>query len=135
MTIEIQHDPALKLGQTVRFDTATLTADGALADGGDAKGPNPHDLYDAALGACKAMTVLWYARRKALPVEDVRVSVDRDASGERSGRYVLSARMTVRGRLSQEQLQELLAVAEKCPVHKLMTSVSTEIHTTLALES
>ena len=86
MTIEIQHDPALKLGQTVRFGSATLTADGTVADGGDGTGPNPHDLYDAALGACKAMTVLWYARRKALPVEDVRVSVDRDASGERSGR-------------------------------------------------
>ena len=43
--------------------------------------------------------------------------------------------MTVRGPLSPAQLEELLAIAEKCPVHKLMTSVSTEIHTTLALES
>jgi putative redox protein len=34
--------------------------------------------------------------------------------------------------LSDEQRQELLRVAEKCPVHRLMTQAATEISTALA---
>jgi len=35
------------------------------------------------------------------------------------------------GPLDDAQRAELLAVAEKCPLHKLMTTVTTEITTTL----
>ena len=51
-----------------------------LPQGGDDEGPTPHEIYDSALGACKAMTVLWYARRKQIPVDDVQVTVERDDS-------------------------------------------------------
>ncbi|HEX7743349.1 MAG TPA: OsmC family protein, partial [Sphingobium sp.] len=51
----------------------------SAADGHDA-GPDPHDLYDSALGACKAMTMLWYAQRNDIPVESIHVGVVRDAS-------------------------------------------------------
>jgi putative redox protein len=36
-----------------------LATDGTLEEGDEESGPNPHDLYDAALGPCKALTVLW----------------------------------------------------------------------------
>jgi multimeric flavodoxin WrbA len=55
----------------------------------------------------------------------------RDASAERAGTYHLAARMQISGDLSDAQLQELQAVAHKCPVHKLMTAVTTEIATTV----
>ena len=51
------------------------------------------------------------------------------SSGERAGVYRLKARMRVRGALTDAQLAELRAVADKCPVHKLMTKVTTEITT------
>jgi putative redox protein len=35
------------------------------------------------------------------------------------------------GELSDEQRAELLAASQKCPVHKLMTSVTTEVTTVL----
>jgi putative redox protein len=35
------------------------------------------------------------------------------------------------GDLSESQREELVAVAQKCPVHKLMTTVTTEITTVL----
>ena len=92
-------------------------------------GPSPHDLYDAALGACKALTVLWYARRKGLPVDDVQTVVERDASAERAGVYRLATRLQVSGDLTDAQIAELETVAQKCPVHKLMTTVTTEIST------
>ena len=105
-----------------------LVADMSAPDGVDA-GPDPHDFYDSALGACKALTMLWYAQRNGIPVDDIRVSVVRDASAERQGVYRLSTRIAVEGPMSDEQHAKLVAVAAKCPVHKLMTEVETEIDT------
>ena len=99
--------------------------------GGDDEGPTPHEVYDSALGACKAMTVLWYARRKQIPVVDVQVSVERDDSQERQGIYRLNVSLTLTGALTDAQRQELLKIADKCPIHKLMSTVTTEIHTEL----
>jgi putative redox protein len=109
----------------------SLATDLSVEQGGEGSGPTPHDLYDAALGACKALTVLWYAKRKNIPVEVIEVSVERDASQERTGIYRLSTELTLTGPLSAAQRDELLHVARKCPVHKLMTEVTTEISTTL----
>lgn len=105
-----------------------IVADMAAPDGDDA-GPDPHDLYDAALGACKAMTMLWYAQRNAIPVEDIHVGVVRDASGERQGVYKLTTRIALTGPMSDEQHDKLIGVAAKCPVHKLMSEVETQIET------
>lgn len=109
-----------------------LVSDMAPPDGKD-EGPDPHDLYDAALGACKALTMMWYANRKGLPVGDIRVGVSRDASEERNGTYRLTLRIAVDGPegapLTEEQHAALIRAAGKCPVHKLMTDVRTEIET------
>jgi putative redox protein len=78
------------------------------------------------------MTVLWYARRKNIPVQDIKVRVDRDAAQERSGLYRMSVVLALTGELSTDQRQELLRIAEKCPIHKLMTGVTTEIVTALS---
>jgi putative redox protein len=104
----------------------------SLENGGQASGPSPHDLYDAALGACTALTVLGYAKLKNIPVEHISVSVARDAGQERTGLYRLSAVLTLTGDLSAEQRQDLLRAAEQCPIHRLMTDVTTEIVTTLS---
>jgi len=106
--------------------------DEPASNGGDDLGPTPHDVYDSALGACKALTTLWYAQRKQIPVEDIRVSVERDDSAERQGTYRLRVTLDLTGPLTDAQRQELLNVAGKCPVHKLMTQVTTEIVTELA---
>ena len=129
MTVELKQKTAGSMAQAVRIRTHELVADASVAEGGVDAGPSPHDLYDAALGACKALTVLWYARKKGIPVDDVQTVIERDGSGERAGVYKLTARMKISGALTDDQLAELLAVAKKCPVHKLMTTVSTEIDT------
>jgi putative redox protein len=131
MTIELQRDLAAAMAQQVQIRKHSFTADVSEAEGGADTGPSPHDLYDAALGACKALTVMWYARKKGIPVEDIHTRIERDDSQERGGVYKLAARLQVKGDLSDAQLQELHAVAQKCPVHKLMTTVTTEITTEL----
>jgi len=98
-------------------------------DGHDA-GPDPHDLYDSALGACKALTMLWYAQKNGIPVENIHVGVERDNSAERQGVYKLTTRIAVSGaQLTDEQHDKLISVAAKCPDHKLMTEVETHIET------
>lgn len=131
MSIIVRKKPELSLGATVRVGAHELVVDMGVAEGGNDAGPSPHDLYDAALGACKAMTVMWYANRKGLGVRDVEVTVERDNSQERAGHYALSTLLRVDGELSDAHLRELEAVAAKCPIHKLMTVVETSITTTL----
>ena len=132
MTILVTRDRTRKMMHTVRVREHSFPIDEPPSNGGEDAGVTPHELYDSALGACKAMTVLWYANRKQIPLEDIQVSVDRDDSEERHGTYRLRVTLALGGALSDAQRQELLNVAAKCPVHKLMTQVTTEIVTELA---
>ena len=132
MTVFITRDRAHKMQHTVHVRDHAFAIDEPPSNGGEDLGLTPHDVYDSALGACKAMTVLWYANRKQIPVEDIRVTVDRDDSAERQGVYRLRVTLALSGALSDAQRQELLKVAEKCPVHKLMTAATTEVVTELA---
>ena len=129
MSIAIKRKNSSSIAQTITIRGHELTADEDASSRGETADPTPHDFYDAALGACKALTVLWYARKKGIPVDDVQTVIERDGTGERAGVYKLTARMKISGALTDAQVAELLAVAKKCPIHKLMTTVRTEIDT------
>ena len=127
MSISVRRDGTTGTRHTVRIRNEAFAADVTQPDGQGAA--TPHDLYDASLAACKALTVMLYAQRKNMPVEDIEVLVDRDDSEERKGIYRLKTSLRVTGTLDETQRAELLRVAAKCPVHKLMTEVKTEIET------
>lgn len=130
MSIVVKRDAGRTgMRHRVQIRHHTIDVDAALGAGGEDNGPEPHDLYDAALGTCKALTVLWYAQRKGMPLDDIEVVVDRDNSQERHGVYKLKTSLRITGDLTEAQRDELLKVAGKCPVHKLMTEVRTEIET------
>lgn len=129
MTVELRRNLPSELAQHLQIRSHELITDASLAEGGDDAGPSPHDLYDAALGACKAVTVMWYARKKGIPVDEIKTSVERDDSQERAGVYKLATKLQIKGAFTDAQLQELHTVAQKCPVHKLMSTVATEITT------
>ena len=132
MSILVTRDRTHKMRHVVSIRQHSIAVDEARSEGGDDAGVTPHELYDSALGACKALTVLWYANRKGIPLEDIQVSVDRDDSQERQGVYRLRVGLSLGGLLTTAQRQRLLSVAEKCPIHKLMSQVRTEITTELA---
>jgi len=71
VTIRVVRDQQAPMRHEIHIGRNSLVGDLSVEEGGDGSGPNPHDLYDAALGACKALTVLWYAKRKSIPVEGV----------------------------------------------------------------
>jgi len=133
MTITVTRDLAARMKHVVSIGAHSIAVDEPGSNGGEDLGPTAHDLYDGALGTCKAMTVLWYARRKQIPLEDICVEVERDDSEERQGRYRLKVVLDLRGPLSDAQRQELLRVADKCPVHRLMTQATTDVSTELAV--
>ena len=132
MTIKSIRDQSQPMRHIVHVRDQRMSADGSGAEGGGESGPSPHDLYDAALSACKALTVVWYAKHKGIALENVEVSTERDASDERKGVYRLAVSLHLTGELTDAQREELLSVAAKCPIHKLMTAVTTEITTVLA---
>lgn len=129
MSIRVVRDTSKSMKHDIHVGKHVFSADLDVAGGGEDAGVSPHDLYDSALGACKALTLLWYAKRKNIPVENIEVTIERDDSDEAKGTYRLKALVAVTGDITEEQRAELLRVAGKCPVHKLMTQVTTEIET------
>lgn len=127
MSISVRRDDTTGTRHTVRIRNEAFAADVTQPGGHGAA--TPHDLYDASLAACKALTVMLYAQRRNMQVEDIEVLVDRDDSEERNGIYRLKTSLRVTGALDDVQRAELLRVAAKCPVHKLMTETTTEIET------
>ena len=130
--VTVRRDLSQPMRHIVHVRNHIISADVSASEGGVDAGPSPHDLYDSALSACKALTVLWYANRKNIPVVDVQVTTQRDDSEERKGVYRLAATLHLTGELTDAQREELLGVAQKCPIHKLMTAVTTEVTTQLA---
>ena len=115
--------------QTLRVRGHTLRADVMPAAGGHDEAPGPHDLFDAALAACKALTATWYAKKNGIPLERVETHVERDDAEERKGTYRLKVKLSFHGPLDDSQRQKLYDVVARCPIHKLMTTTNVEIET------
>jgi putative redox protein len=105
----------------VRFSNGTESgrADATADKGGSGEGFRPHELLEAALASCMSMSVQMYAQRHALPLEQVAVEVVLDRS--RVGQTVFGYSLTLGGPLSDEQREQLLQVAEACPVRTTLS--------------
>jgi len=86
--------------------------------GGKATGPTPYDLLSAALGACTAMTIRLYARKKRIPLERVQIAVQHDRAEDGSDSFKRTIHLD--GALTQEHIDTLIAVADRCPVGRTL---------------
>ena len=117
---------------SVNINNHELFTDLPKSLGGDDSAPSPHDYFDAALASCKALTVKLYAQKKDIPLTGVTVEVTHDSAEEQKGKYKLNVKLTLKGVLTDAQRDELHLVADKCPVHKLMTTAEVTIETKLS---
>jgi putative redox protein len=115
--------------QELHTRSHVFRADVGIESGSADSAPSPHDYFDSALASCKALTALWYARRRGIPLERVATRVERDDSAEREGRYRLRVHLDFQGPLTDEQRALLRRAADNCPVHKLMTLAEISIET------
>ncbi|MCM2971385.1 OsmC family protein [Larsenimonas suaedae] len=133
MSILIETERQGQLRQRVQVDQFdTLFGDVAEAAGGEGSAPDPHDYFDLSLGLCKAITVMMYAKRHDLALEGVSMNVSRNSDDEDNGHYELHVRLSLIGHLSPEEKTTLHDIADRCPVHRLMTestiTITTEAH-------
>jgi len=115
--------------QEVSIQGHHLIADEPASYGGHYLGPTPYQLVAAGLGACTSMTIRMYARRKNIPLKHVEVDITHNkvhaqdcvSCVENGGKIDQFERhITLQGELSSEQQQQLLAIADRCPVHRTL---------------
>jgi putative redox protein len=123
-----------KFQQTIAVGPHRMLADEPVAAGGEDSGPGPYDFVLAGLGACTSMTMRLYADRKSLPLERTTVTLmhskihaeDCAECETREGTLDQIERViAMEGPLDAEQRKKLMEIADKCPVHRTLTS---EIH-------
>ena len=111
-----------------------MLADEPVAAGGEDSGPGPYDFLLAGLGACTSMTMRLYADRKSLPLDRVTVTLmhnkihaeDCAECETRTGMLDRIDRViAMEGALDADQRAKLMEIADKCPVHRTLTS---EVH-------
>jgi putative redox protein len=137
-SVESEHQTVVRLDKdsgkfTTRIKAGKhyLVADEPEDIGGDDLGPSPYQLLSAALGACTAMTIRMYADQKGWPLEEVIVHLNhfrkyaddcQDSEQEKSKIDHIDRHLEFTGELDEKQRKRLLEIANKCPVHKTLSS-------------
>jgi len=103
-------------GQVLLTHDQILFADEPPALQGQNSGPTPTQIVLMALGGCTAITVRMYAARKDWTID--RIAVRLRWAPEFT---TIERTIDIDGPLDAEQRARLLQIAEKCPVHKILT--------------
>jgi len=120
-----------KFQNTVTVGPHHLLADEPHSVGGDDSGPGPYDFLLASLGACKSMTMRMYADRKSFPLERATVTLNHSkihaedcAECETKEGLLdqIEVRIGLEGPLDVDQYKRIIEIADKCPVHRTLTS-------------
>jgi putative redox protein len=100
-----------------------LTGDELVENGGKDQGPTPTELVLSGLATCTAATMKMYADRKEWPLDRINIDIGIRTARHEDGTQTAHIERVIRieGPLSDQQKDRLLQIAEKCPVHRLLT--------------
>lgn len=130
-TVTVRGAGAGKYAQVIDVDYHRMLSDEGPATGGDDAGPNPHEIALGGLGACTAMTLRMYADLKKIALQDVIVSLSyervdgKGPDGKPAKIDRVRREIEIVGELDAAQRQRMLEIAERCPVHRMMTGYAT----------
>ncbi len=105
----------------------TMLADEPVDKGGKDLGPNPFEYLLSALGSCTVITLQMYVQRKGWEVGQISVELD---LLRKESVTSFERKISFSEKLSNEQHERLLQIANACPVHKILTN-NIEINTKL----
>jgi len=129
--VVVRETGASKFQNMVSIGPHHLLADEPASAGGEDSGPGPYDFVLAGLGACKSMTMRLYAERKAFPLERATVTLNhskiyaKDCAECETKEGMLDQIDVViglEGPLDADQRKRILEIADRCPVHRTLTS-------------
>lgn len=136
-TVSTTHQAVASLDAEDGFTTQmtvgnhTMMADEPTSYGGNDFGPSPYELVSAGLSACTAMTVQMYVKRKGWDLQNIEVHTSHTKlakqaieNGEQKEIKVdtFNREIKLKGNLDEKQIQRILQIADKCPVHKTLHS-------------
>ncbi|MEX0773035.1 MAG: OsmC family protein [Balneolales bacterium] len=113
-----------------------IIADEPEGPGGQDAGPDPYDLLLMSLGSCSVITMRMYANRKEWALEDIYVELRHykahakdceDCETKNARLDYIEKEIIVKGDLDEDQVNKLLEISKKCPVHRtLLSEISIE---------
>jgi putative redox protein len=100
---------------------STLLSDEPLDRGGQNKGLSPTELLAASLAACTSVTLRMYADRKGWDLAEINTHIElvRD---DLVNKTAIERSIQLIGNLDETQKARLLAIANNCPVHRILNN-------------
>jgi putative redox protein len=90
--------------------------------GGTDEGLSPAALLLASLGSCTAITIRMYADRKGFNLEHIKIELAICKEEEMGKETTIKRKITFTGVLTEEERVRLMVIADKCPIHKILSN-------------
>lgn len=105
----------------IESETNLIISDEPKSSGGQDLGFAPNELLASSLAACTAITLRMYANRKGWDLTDVKVEVSFETDSLEN-KFKIVRDIQLLGNLDEDQQARLLIIADKCPIHKILTN-------------
>lgn len=107
----------------IHIQPHVILADEPKDMGGQDLGPAPAELLLSSIGSCKAITMRMYADRKKWDLTGAEISLSiSKQTGELQETNFIKCHIRLDGNLDETQRQRLLKIADKCPIHKILSN-------------
>ncbi|WP_338648364.1 OsmC family protein [Flavobacterium sp. KS-LB2] len=114
----------------IQSETNFIISDEPESNGGKDLGFAPKELLASSLAACTCITLRMYANRKGWDLTDVKVEVIFETDSVEN-KFKIMRNIQLFGNLENDQKKRLINIADKCPIHKILTNpieITTELN-------